>query len=59
MDEKLEELRNDFCDALKCIDFKRYNPHSQIFLRALHIGQMYQILKSIRDSDDTAEKYRL
>lgn len=59
MDEKLEELRKDFCDALKCIDFKRYDPHSQIFLRALHIGQMYEILKSIRDSDDIAEKRKL
>ena len=56
MDEKLEELRNDFCDALKCIDFRRYNPHSQIFLRALHIGQMYDVIKSFDDSDDVEDE---
>lgn len=59
MEEKLEELRNDFCEVLKCIDFKCYDPHSQIFLRALRIGQMYEILKSVKDSDDMAEKRRL
>ena len=56
MDEKLEELRKDFCEELKCIDFKRYDPHSQIFLRALHIGQMYDVLKSFDDSDDVEEE---
>lgn len=59
MEEKLDELRNDFCEALKCIDFKRYDPHSQIFLRALRIGQMYRILKSIKDADDMEEKRKL
>jgi len=56
MDEKLEELKKDFNEVLKCIDFKRYDPHSQIFIRALHIGQMYMSLKMISESDDVEEE---
>lgn len=56
MNDKLEELKKDFNEVLKCIDFKRYDPHSQIFIRALHIGQMYMSLKMISESDDVEEE---
>ena len=56
MDERLDELKKDFNEVLKCIDFKRYDPHSQIFLRALRIGQMYTTLKAADEIDGIKEE---
>lgn len=56
MDERLDELKKDFNEVLKCIDFKRYDPHSQIFLRALRIGQMYTTLKAAGEIDGIKEE---
>ena len=56
MDERLDELKKDFNEVLKCIDFKRYDPQSQIFLRALRIGQMYTTLKAAGEIDGIKEE---
>lgn len=58
------ELRRDFEDALSEIDFKRYDPYSRPFMRALFIGQMMAAAGSVCDARDVeeelegAEKYR-
>lgn len=56
MKETLSELKSDFEEVLKCIDFKCYDPHSRIFARALKIGLMYSVIKTVSNSDDISEE---
>lgn len=56
------ELKRDFEDALSRIDFKRYDPHSREFTKALLVGQLYAAAKALHEDDveeelDGAEKY--
>lgn len=39
----LNEMKKDFDDALKQIDFKAYDPYSRKFMNALFIGQILKI----------------
>lgn len=56
MKEALHELKSDFNEVLKCIDFSEYDPYSKMFMRALFIGQMYMCIKSMVDDDDVDEE---
>lgn len=56
MEEDIEELEKDFKEMLACIDFKNYDPHSKLFMRALFIGQMYQAVKTLENSDEIEEE---
>ena len=52
MKQAMEELRRDFKDAISEIDFKEYDPFSKKFMKAGFIGQMWMLLKMLRDDDD-------
>ena len=52
----IKELRKDFKDSLSEIDFKEYDPWSKKFMKASFIGQMWFLLKSLRDDDDVEEE---
>lgn len=56
MEEDIEELEKDFKEMLGCINFKNYDPHSKLFMRALLIGQMYQAVKTLENSDEIEEE---
>lgn len=58
----LTELEKDFKEMLECIDFKKYDPYSKLYMRALFIGQMYMCVKALGEDDveeelDGASKY--
>lgn len=44
MDSNITEVFNDFQIALSKIDFSGYNPNSDDFMTALHLGLMWYIL---------------
>ena len=52
----IKELRKDFKDCLSEIDFKHYDPWGKKFMKASFIGQMWFLLKSLRDDDDVEEE---
>lgn len=52
----IKELRKDFKDCVSEIDFKDYDPWSKKFMKAGFIGQMWFLLKSLRDDDDVEEE---
>lgn len=51
-----EELRRDFEEAVSRVDFKKYDPYSREFMKALFIGQMHMAAKSLCDEDDVEEE---
>ncbi len=57
----VEELEKDFKEVLSEIDFKKYDPFSKVFMKAIFIGQMWSLLKcledDVEDELDGAEKY--
>ena len=62
MSEILNELKKDFDNELKKIDFKAYDPYSRPFMNALFIGQMFMCMKTLEEDDveeelDGARKY--
>lgn len=50
------ELKHDFTEALEHIDFKKYDPYSREFMKALFIGQLYMAAKCLCDDDDVEEE---
>ena len=49
----LEELKKDFEEAIKEIDFsKPYDPYSKQFMKPLFIGQLLMAVKEIEDDVD-------
>jgi hypothetical protein len=52
----LKELRKDFKESLNDIDFKEYDPFSKAFMKAGFIGQMWMLMKMLRDDDDVEEE---
>ena len=50
------ELRRDFMDALSRLDFKKYDPYSKEFMKALFIGQMNMATRFLCDEDDVEEE---
>lgn len=50
------ELKHDFEEALSEIDFKKYDPYSREFMKALFIGQMYMAAKCVCEDDDVEEE---
>ena len=52
----LKELRKDFKESLNDIDFKEYDPFSKAFMKAGFIGQMWILMKMLRDDDDVEEE---
>lgn len=63
MKDAVKELRKDFKELLGCLDFKRYDPYSKMFMRASFVGQMWFLVKQLCDDDeveaelDGAKKY--
>lgn len=56
MKSALTELEKDFKEMLECIDFKKYDPYSKLYMRALFIGQMYMCVKALgNDVDEELE----
>ena len=51
-----DELRRDFEDAISRVDFKKYDPYSRDFMKALFIGQMHMAAKSLCEEDDVEEE---
>ena len=54
--ERTEELEKDFREALSHIDFKKYDPYSREFMKALFIGQMWSIVCCLDCDDDVEEE---
>lgn len=52
----LKELEKDFDEALSCIDFRKYDPYSRPFMKALFIGQMYMAAKCMDGEEDDVEE---
>jgi len=52
----MKELKKDFRDSLSEINFKDYDPWSKKFMKASFIGQMWFLLKALRDDDDVEEE---
>ena len=50
------ELKHDFKESLEHVDFKKYDPYSREFMKALFIGQMYMAAKRLCDDDDVEEE---
>lgn len=61
MSDRLIELEKDFKEVLNGIDFKKYDPFSKTFMKAIFIGQMWSLLKclegDVEEELDGAEKY--
>lgn len=51
-----KELKKDFKEALSEINFKEYDPWSKKFMKASFIGQMWYLMKALRDDDDVEEE---
>lgn len=43
----VKELEHDFEDALKEVDFSAYSPYSREYMKALFIGQMWELMKEL------------
>lgn len=56
MSNDIEELRNDLKEVLKCIDFKKYDPMSKMFERALNIGLMLVSVETLEKTEDVKEE---
>lgn len=56
MNKDIEEVKNDLTEALKCIDFKNYDPMSKMFERTLNIGLMLTNLVTLEKIDDVKEE---
>lgn len=56
MSEDIEEVKSDLKEALKCIDFKKYDPMSKMFERTLNIGLMLMNLITLEKTDDVKEE---
>ena len=54
--ERTDELKKDFKEALSHIDFKKYDPYSREFMKALFIGQMWSLVCWLDCDDDVAEE---
>ena len=52
----MKELKKDFKEALSEINFKEYDPWSKKFMKASFIGQMWYLMKALRDDDDVEEE---
>ena len=52
----MKELRKDFKECLSEINFKDYDPFSRKFMKAGFIGQMWMLVKMLRDDDDVEEE---
>ena len=50
--EMLEELKNDFKDAVKSLNPQAYDPYSKPFMKALFIGQLALAVKKFCKNDD-------
>jgi len=52
----MKELKKDFKEALSEINFREYDPWSKKFMKASFIGQMWYLMKALRDDDDVEEE---
>ncbi len=52
MKDALNELRHDFKECLKEIDFTQYDPFSKKFMKAGFIGQMWMLVKELFEDDE-------
>ena len=52
----MKELKKDFKEALSDINFREYDPWSKKFMKASFIGQMWYLMKALRDDDDVEEE---
>lgn len=52
----MKELKKDFKDIVSEIDFKNYDPFAKKFMKAGFIGQMWMILKAMKDDDEVEEE---
>jgi hypothetical protein len=52
----MKELKKDFKEALSEISFREYDPWSKKFMKASFIGQMWYLMKALRDDDDVEEE---
>lgn len=56
MSDEIEELKKDLKEVLKCIDFKKYDPMSKMFERALNIGLMLVSVITLEKTEDVKEE---
>ena len=52
----MKELKKDFKEALSEINFREYDPWNKKFMKASFIGQMWYLMKALRDDDDVEEE---
>ncbi|MBP5451543.1 MAG: hypothetical protein J6Y16_04835 [Treponema sp.] len=48
------ELEHDFKNALEDVDFTAYSPYSREYMKALFIGQMWDLVKKLHEGKETS-----
>ncbi|MBR6143883.1 MAG: hypothetical protein IKQ23_06320 [Treponema sp.] len=48
------ELEHDFKNALEDVDFTAYSPYSREYMKALFIGQMWDLVKKLHEEKGTS-----
>ena len=48
------ELEHDFKNALEDVDFTAYSPYSREYMKALFIGQMWDLVKKLHEGKEAS-----
>lgn len=55
MNDEIKELEKDFKEALEHVDFMEYSPYSKEYMKALFIGQMWDLLCKLNETNHDSD----